>query len=62
MVDGHVLLLNRDGQTIVDTDSRKRDTRKVVGLWGVFGKGQVSMFDGRITHVDDYLKKYNLYP
>jgi hypothetical protein len=34
-VNGHVMVIDRDGQTIVDTASRKRDCRKVIGLWAV---------------------------
>ena len=38
LVDGHVLLLGRDGQTLVDTDPRKVDRRKVLKFYGVFPK------------------------
>ena len=34
-VDGHVLVIGRDGQTLVDTDPRKNDRRKLRGLWAV---------------------------
>tara|TARA_R110001592_G_scaffold169944_4_gene406691 strand:- start:358 stop:735 length:378 start_codon:yes stop_codon:yes gene_type:complete len=37
-VDGHVLLLGADGATIVDTDPRQRDRRKIKGIWGVYSK------------------------
>lgn len=37
-VDGHVLLMDTDGRTIVDTDPRKRDKRKLLGVWGVYDK------------------------
>lgn len=35
-VDGHVMLLDRDGATAVDTDPRQNDRRKVVKLYGVW--------------------------
>tara|TARA_A100001037_G_scaffold270738_1_gene265773 strand:- start:99 stop:494 length:396 start_codon:yes stop_codon:yes gene_type:complete len=35
-VAGHVLLLGSDGKTLVDTDPRKRDKRKVTHIYGVF--------------------------
>jgi hypothetical protein len=37
LVERHVLLLDRDGATIVDTDPRKVDRRKVQGVWVVEG-------------------------
>ena len=37
-VTDHVLLLNRSGQTIVDTDARTRDRRKVVTVHAVWKK------------------------
>lgn len=37
-VDGHVLLIDRDGKTLVDTDPRKRDRRKVLNVYGVYVK------------------------
>ncbi len=37
-VQGHVLVLNRDGQTVVDTDKRIRDKRKVLGVFAVMRK------------------------
>lgn len=37
-VKGHVLLLNREGRTIVDTAPRKKDKRKVYNLYGVYSK------------------------
>ena len=39
-VDGHVLVLGRDGQTIVDTDPRKNDRRKLRGLFAVMKGGE----------------------
>lgn len=35
-VDGHVLALKRDGSTVVDTDPRKRDKRKVLDVYAVY--------------------------
>ena len=32
-VKGHVLLLDRDGNTVVDTDPRTRDRRPVLGVY-----------------------------
>ncbi|RLE41658.1 hypothetical protein DRJ16_05930 [Candidatus Woesearchaeota archaeon] len=37
-VKGHVLLLNRSGETMIDTDPRKRDRRKIVFFYIVYGK------------------------
>lgn len=37
-VNGHVLLLAADGHTLIDSDSRKRDNRRVFGVWGLFLK------------------------
>ena len=37
-VKGHVLLLSKDGLTIVDTDPRLKDKRKVLGVWGIYSK------------------------
>ena len=37
-VPGHVLLMDAEGSTIVDTDPRKRDRRKLLGVWGVYDK------------------------
>ena len=37
LVERHVLLLDHDGATIVDTDPRKVDRRKVQGVWVVEG-------------------------
>jgi hypothetical protein len=34
----HVLLLNAKGTTIIDADPRKRDSRPVLGVWGLFPK------------------------
>ena len=36
MVEGHVIMLNTDGSTIVDTAPRKRDHRKVKAVYGVY--------------------------
>lgn len=35
-VDGHALLLGCDGRTLVDTDPRKRDRRKITHFYGVY--------------------------
>lgn len=37
-VKGHVLVVGRNGQTLVDTDDRKNDRRKLVGLVAVMAK------------------------
>ena len=37
-VKGHVIVVGRDGQTLVDTDDRKNDRRKLVGLLAVMDK------------------------
>lgn len=37
-VSGHILLLDRSGKTIVDTSPRKRDKRKVEGVFAIFPK------------------------
>ena len=37
-VDGHVLVLDRYGSTVVDTAPRKADRRKVLGIFAVFGR------------------------
>ena len=37
-VEGHVLLIGRDGKTMVDTAPRKRDRRKVLNVYGVYVK------------------------
>ena len=34
-VEGHVLVVNRDGETVVDTDPRRQDRRKVLALRAV---------------------------
>lgn len=36
MVKGHVLMLNNDGTTAVDTAPRQRDCRKVKAVYGVY--------------------------
>ncbi|REK56925.1 MAG: hypothetical protein DWQ49_09460 [Bacteroidetes bacterium] len=38
VVDGHMLLLNSNGETIVDTSPRKRDRRGVLMLYAVWPK------------------------
>ena len=38
VVAGHVLLLDTDGQTIVDTDPRKRDARKIKHVMACYPK------------------------
>lgn len=35
-VDGHVILVNHEGLTVVDTDPRKRDRRKITHCFAVF--------------------------
>lgn len=37
-VKGHVLLLDHNGKTIVDTAPRKRDRRKILAIYGVYNK------------------------
>lgn len=37
-VAGHVLLLDATGNTWIDTDPRKNDRRKVLGVWALFDK------------------------
>jgi hypothetical protein len=37
-VDGHVLVIDRNGETVVDTDPRKRDKRKLRGVFAVMRK------------------------
>jgi len=34
-VDGHVLVVARDGRTVVDADPRQRDRRKVRGVYAI---------------------------
>ena len=34
-VDGHVLVISREGKTIVDTDPRKADRRKIKGIFAI---------------------------
>jgi len=31
-----VLLLDHTGQTIIDTDARQRDKRKIINIYGVY--------------------------
>ena len=38
MVEGHVLLLGKEGQTIVDTDPRDRDRRPIKAIVGLYKK------------------------
>jgi hypothetical protein len=35
-VEGHVLMIDRNGKTLVDTAPRKRDRRKVLDITGVY--------------------------
>lgn len=35
-VEGHVLMIDRDGKTLIDTAPRKRDSRKVLDIAGVY--------------------------
>jgi len=37
-VQGHVLLLGSQGETIIDTDPRKKDRRKIRGIYGIYRK------------------------
>lgn len=37
-VEGHVLLVCRDGRTLVDTAPKQRDRRKVLDVYGVYVK------------------------
>lgn len=37
-VDGHVIVIGRDGQTLVDTAPRKNDRRTLVGLVAVMDR------------------------
>lgn len=37
-VQGHVLLLGADGSTLIDTNPRKHDRRKIRYIYGVFPK------------------------
>lgn len=37
-VKGHVFIINREGKTVVDTSSRKRDKRELRGLWAIMEK------------------------
>ncbi len=34
-VDGHVMLLDETGRTVVDTDPRKRDRRKILNIYKI---------------------------
>lgn len=38
LVKGHVLVLDQNGKTAVDTDPKKRDRRKVVKIYGIYFK------------------------
>jgi hypothetical protein len=44
-VPGHAMLLGRDGQTIIDTDPRVRDRRRVVNCTGLYRKEGQSILD-----------------
>ena len=35
-VPGHVLVMNRQGQTVRDTDPRVRDRRRVLGIYAIW--------------------------
>ena len=35
-VDDHVILLDSKGQTLIDTDPRERDRRKVTHIYGIY--------------------------
>ena len=35
-VDGHTLLLNKHGNTVVDTSPRLRDARKIISIYGLY--------------------------
>ena len=35
-VDGHVLFINNEGQTVIDSDPRKRDKRKITHCYIVY--------------------------
>jgi hypothetical protein len=48
LVEGHVLLLNCDGKTIVDTSPRKQDRRKIRALYGVFAPRGTIGWRGRV--------------
>ena len=39
VVPSHVLLLSRDGRTLIDTAPRKRDRRQVCKVYAIFRKG-----------------------
>lgn len=54
IVEGHVLVLDRHGKTIVDTDPRDRDARKIVTMFGVFHRNQCSMFDSSVKHIKHF--------
>jgi hypothetical protein len=36
LVEGHVLMIDRNGKTLVDTAPRKRDRRKVLDIRGIY--------------------------
>jgi len=38
MVKDHALLMSRIGRTVIDTDPRLRDKRKILGIWGIYHK------------------------
>ena len=37
-IKGHVLLLDHNGETLIDTAPRSRDRRQLDGLWAIFPK------------------------
>jgi hypothetical protein len=43
-VEGHVLLLDRDGSTAVDTAPKQRDRRRVIRVQGVYVSDNDSKF------------------
>ena len=43
-VDGHVLFVDHNGKTVVDTDPRKRDRRKITHAFIVFPKRNHGVF------------------
>ena len=38
LVRGHLILLDRNGQTVIDTDPRTRDSRKIIRVHAVWKK------------------------
>lgn len=54
VVERHVLVLDHEGNTLIDTDPRKRDARKIVKFFGVFRRQQVSVFSNEIKHIKEF--------